>query len=109
MNISVPNLPCSTIPSQVIWYNKYIRKENKSIHYFKISEKKCTSFRTLFKIYGKQKLWAELKNEFHLHYPAQFAYNQKMHAIPKSGKDSLVRSSENINNLVSQHHLTRRH
>ena len=60
----------------------------------------------LYKVDGKAKVWAELKIEFHLHHQPQFVYNQIIHAIPKSRKDTPIASSENINDLVVQkYHL----
>ena len=40
----------------------------------------------LVKIDDKAKSWVDLKNEFHLHRKALFAYNQITHAIPISWK-----------------------
>ena len=48
----------------------------------------------LVKIDDKAKSWVDLKNEFHLHHQALFAYNQIIHAIPKSWKVILVRKHQ---------------
>ena len=58
-----PSLP-SAIASQVIWYNKYIKVDNKILYNFKISRKDMNYVGQLFKCDGKPKLWEELKNEF---------------------------------------------
>ena len=43
-----------------------------------------------FKSNSKPKLWEELKNEFNLQGQLQFAYNQIIHSILKSWKDTLI-------------------
>ena len=45
---SSPSLP-SGIPSQVTWYNKYIKVDNKTLYNFKISRKDINYFGQLFK------------------------------------------------------------
>ena len=56
----------------------------------------------LLKFNGKSKLLQELKNEFSLQGQSQFIYDQIIYSIPKSWKDSLLPSSENIKNLSFQ-------
>ena len=53
---SSPSLP-SAIASQVIWYFKYIKVNNKTLYNFKISRKDMNYVRQLFKCDGKPKLW----------------------------------------------------
>ena len=84
------------IASQVIWYNKYIKVDNKTLYNFKISWKDINFVGQLFKCDGKPKLWEELKNEFNLQGQLQFIYNQIIHSIPKSWKDAFIANSENI-------------
>ena len=100
---SSPSLP-SAIASQVIWYNKCIKVDNKTLYNFKISRKDINYVGQLFKCDGKPKLWEELKNEFNLQGQLQFIYNQIIHSIPKSWKDALIANLENIKNLVFQGH-----
>ena len=90
----------SAIASQVLWYNKCIKVDNKTIYNFKMSQKDINYVGQLFICYGKPKLWKELKNEFDLQDQLQFIYNQTIHAIPKSWKDALIVNLENIKNLV---------
>ena len=56
---SSPSLP-SAIASQVIWYNKCIKVDNKTLYNFKISRKDINYVGQLFK--GDGKPWEELKN-----------------------------------------------
>ena len=54
----------------------------------------------------KPKLWEELKYEFNLQDQLQFTYNQIMHSIPKSWKDTFIVNSDIIKNLIFEgHHL----
>ena len=106
---SSPSLP-SAIASQIIWYNKCIKVDNKTLHNFKISRKDINYVGQLFKCDGKPKLWEELKNEFNLQDQLQFTYNQIMHSIPKSWKDAFIVNSDIIKNLIFEgHHLIKNH
>ena len=106
---SSPSLP-SAIASQIIWYNKCIKVDNKTLHNFKISRKDINYVGQLFKCDGKPKLWEELKNGFNLQDQLQFTYNQIMHSIPKSWKDAFIVNSEIIKNLIFEgHHLIKNH
>ena len=58
---SFPNLP-SAIASQVIWYNKCIKVDNKNKYNFKMSQKDKSYVRPLFKCNSKPKLWEESKH-----------------------------------------------
>ena len=62
---SFPSLPL-VIVSQVIWYDKCIKVENKIVYNFKISRENINYVGQLFKCDDKPKLWKELKNEFNL-------------------------------------------
>ena len=101
-NLSLsPSLP-SAIASQVIWYDKCIKVDNKTLYNVKISRKDINYVGQLFKCDGKPELWEELENEFNL----QFIYNQIIDSIPKSWKDAFIENSEDIENLVFEgHHL----
>ena len=106
---SSPSLP-SVIASQIIWYNKCIKVDNKTLYNFKISRNDISYVGKLFKCDGKPKLWEELKNKFDLQGQLQFIYNQTIHSIPKSWKDAFIANLENIENLVFEgHHLIKNH
>ena len=100
---SSPGLP-SVIASQVIWYYKYIKVDNKILHNFKTSRKDVNYVGQLFKYDRKPKLWRESKNRFNLQDQLQFIYNQMIHSIPKSWKDTLIGNLENIKDLVFEGH-----
>ena len=55
-----PCLP-SAIASQVIWYNKCIKIDNKTLYNFKVSQKDISYVGQLFKCDGKPKLWKNSK------------------------------------------------
>ena len=106
---SSPSLPLA-IASQVIWYIKCIKVDNKTLYNFKISRKYINYVGHLFKCDGKPKLWEELKNKFNLQGQLQFIYNQIIHSIPKSGKDAFIANLDNIENLVFEaHHFIKNH
>ena len=100
-----PTLP-STIASQVLWYNKYIKVDNESIYNCYISKKKINYIAQFFGSAGNLKTWEVLKEEYQLNENKKFAFIQIIHAIPKSWKENLASTLENIDNLVVQdHHL----
>ena len=59
---SSPSL-LSAIASQVIWYNKCIKVDNKTLCNLKISRKDTNYDGQIFKCDGKPKIWEELKNK----------------------------------------------
>ena len=100
-----PTMP-STIASQVLWYNKYIKVDNKRIYNCYISKKKINYIAQFFGRAGNLKMWEVLKEEYQLNENKKFAFIQIIHAIPKSWKENLASTLENIDNLVVQdHHL----
>ena len=48
----------------------------------------------LFKFNGKPKICKELNNEYNQQGKLQFIYNEIIHSIPKSWKDSLIVNSK---------------
>ena len=93
---SFPNLP-SAIASQVIWYNKCIKVDNRTIYNFKMSRKDTN--------YVGQLVKCNCKPKFNILGQLQFINNQIIHAIRKSWKDALVANFiRNVKNLVFQSH-----
>ena len=76
-----PSLP-STIAFEVIWYDKCIKVDNKTLYNLKISQKDIIYVGQLFKCDVKCKLWEDLKNEFNLQGQLHFIYQQIMNSIP---------------------------
>ena len=72
-----------TISSQVIWDNKCIKVDSKTICNFKMSRKDINYVGKISKYNGKPKLWEELKNEFYLQGQLRFMYIKIIHSIPK--------------------------
>ena len=72
-----------TISLQVIWDNKCIKVDTKTIYNFKMSRKDMNYVGEISKYNGKPKLWEELKNEFYLHGQLRFMYIKIIHSIPK--------------------------
>ena len=100
---SYPSLS-SVIASHVIWYNKYIKVDNRILNNFKTSRKYVNYVGQLFKYDRKPKLWKELKNGFNWQDQLQFIYNQIIHSIEKSWKDALIANLETIKDLVFEGH-----
>ena len=57
----------SAIAFQIIWYNKCIKVDKKTLYNFKTSREDISYVGQLFKYDGKHKPWQELKNELNLH------------------------------------------
>ena len=65
-NLSVsPNIP-STITSQVIWFNKHINIDNKSLCNNSLANQVINHVRQLFKENGMTKEWLDIKTQFNL-------------------------------------------
>ena len=87
-NLSVlPNIP-STITSQVIWFNKHIKIDCKSL-----CNNSLANQGQLFKENGKTKAWLGIKTKFNLSSKQHYFWIQLINSIPKSLKEELRRSN----------------
>ena len=106
---SLPSLP-SSVASQCLWHNKYIKIDDKTIFTSSLSAKGINFVGQLFQSNQQIKKWDELKIEFDLIEKEKFLIVQITHALPISWKEILQNYTENINNLVFQdHHLIKKH
>ena len=100
-----PNIP-STITSQVIWFNKHIKIDNKSLYNNSLANKGINHVGKLFKENGMTKAWLDIKTEFNLSNKEHYFWIQLINAIPKSWKEELRRSNRISDALsVFDHHL----
>ena len=100
---SLPSLP-SSVASQCLWHNKYIKIDDKTIFSSSLSAKGINFIGQLFQNNQQIKKWDELKTEFDLIENEKFLIVQITHALPISWKEILRNYTENINNLVFQGH-----
>ena len=106
---SLPSLP-SSVASQCLWHNKYIKIDDKTIFSSSLSAKGINFVGQLFQNNQQIKKWDELKTEFDLIEKEKFLIVQITHALPISWKEILRNYTESINNLVIQdHHLIKKH
>ena len=107
--MSLPSSP-SSVASQLLWHNKYIKIDDKTIFSSSLSAKGINFVGQLFQNNQQIKKWDELKTEFDLIEKEKFLIVQITHALPISWKEILRNYTENINNLVFQgHHLIKKH
>ena len=98
------------LPNQILWHNKYIKIDDKTIFSFSLSAKGINFVGQLFRSNQKIKKWDKLKTEFDLIENEKFLVVQIAHALPISWKEILQNYTESINNLVIQdHHLIKKH
>ena len=83
---STPALP-SAISSQVLWYNKNIKIDNRSIYLAQFSKKDLNCCGHLFNERQKLKTWDELQQEYRFLENKRSLFMQLLHAIPKSWKE----------------------
>ena len=105
-NLSVsPNIP-STTTSQVIWFNKHIKIDNKSLLNNSLANQCVNHVGQLFKGNGMTKAWLDIKTQFNLSNKQHYFWIQLINAIPKSWKKELCRSNR-ISDAPSvyDHHL----
>ena len=106
---SLPSFP-SSIASQCLWYNRYIKIDDKAIFSSSLSVKGINFVDQLFQNNWQIKKWDELKIEFDLHENEKFLIVQIIHALPISWKEILRNYTEINNSLVIQdYHLIKKY
>ena len=83
--IASPITP-SGILSQFIWYNSYIKIDNKTVYLKCFAAKNINFITQLFNTDGSVKNWNILKTEYALQDKDQFCWLQLINAIQKCGK-----------------------
>ena len=85
-NLSVsPNIP-STINLQVIWFNKHIKIDNKSLCNNSLANQGINHVGRFFNGNGMAKAWSDIKTLFNLSNKQHYFWIQLINAIPKSWK-----------------------
>ena len=104
----LPSLP-SSVASQCLCHNKYIKIDDKTIFSASLSPKGINFVGQLFQNNQQIKNWDQLKTEFDLIENEKFLILQITHALPISWKEILRNYTESINNLIIQdHHLIKK-
>ena len=105
-NLSVSSYIPSTITSQVIWFNKHIKIDIKSLCNNSLADQGINHVGQLFKENGMTKAWLDIKTRFSLSNKQHYFWIQLINAIPKSWKEELRRSNRISDALsVYDHHL----
>ena len=92
-NLSVsPNIP-STITSQLIWFNKHIKIDNKTLCNNSLANQGINHVGQLFNENGMTKAWLDIKIQFNLSNRQNYFWIQLINAIPKSWKEEVRRSN----------------
>ena len=94
-----PNFP-STITSQVIWFNKHIKIDNKSLCNNSLANQGINHVGQLFNENGMAKAWLDIKKQFNLSNKQHYFWMRLIKAIPKSWKEEL-RGSNRISDALS--------
>ena len=98
----------SGVLSQLIWYNSYIKIDNKSVYLKSFSTKNINFITQLFNTDGSVKNWNIFKTEQALQNKEQFCWLQLINTIPEMWKKCIKQTSENNSLLVvKDHHLLR--
>ena len=80
-----PTVP-STISSQFLWFNTFIKVDNTVIHKKHFSENHINFVNDFFDANGNVKSWKDVVNEFKIKRSSYFKWCQLIHAIPRSWK-----------------------
>ena len=91
-----PNVP-SSISSQCLWYNSYLKIDKKTFFYKEFSNKNINYVSNLFSDFGEIKSWEKVMDEFNLDKKYYFNWYQIIHTILSSWKLSL----RNVNGVKS--------
>ena len=94
--LSVSPITPSYVLSQFLWYNSYIKIDNKVV-YLKFFSKKNINFITqLFHTDGSVKNWNILRTEYALQNNNQFCWLQLINAIPEMWKKNVPNKHQKI-------------
>ena len=77
-----PNVP-STITSQVIWFNKHVKVDNKSLCSNSPANQGINHVGQLFDENGMTTAWLHVKTQFNLNNKQHYFWIQLINAIPK--------------------------
>ena len=95
----------SQIPSQFLWFNKYIQIEGTVIHFPKFSNKGINFLSQLFEN-GRIISWINLKDRYELTNNMFFQWAQLKYAIPPRWKKIIFDYNDiNENDLCQNHHV----
>ena len=102
-----PNIP-STITSQVIWFNKHIKIDNKSLCNNSLANQGINHVGQLFNENNMAKAWLDIKIQFNLSNKQHYFWIQLINAIPKSWKEELRRSNRSNALSMYDHQLIKK-
>ena len=103
-----PNVP-STITSQVIWFNKHIKIDDKSLCNNSLANQGITHVGQFFNENGVAKAWLDIKSQFNFSNKQHYFWIQLINKTPKSWKEELLRNNCIPDALsVYDHHLIKK-
>ena len=85
----------STITSQFLWLNKYIKVDEKCIYFRYFSKNGLNFVGQLFDLEGELKNWAAINNEYHLLESKSFQWMQLIDALKTPWKQSIREQNTN--------------
>ena len=100
---SLPSQP-SSVTSHCLWFNKYIKIDDKTIFSSSLSTKEINFVSERFQNNQQIKKWDEFKTEFDLIGNEKLLITQITHALPNSWEKILRNYTKSIKNLVIQDH-----
>ena len=100
---SPPTLP-STISSQYLWFNTFIKIENRVVYYKEFSDNQINYVCDFFDRNGNLKSWVNFVHEYKIEKKMYFKWFQLIHAIPKSWKKDIQIDQGNCRNLLYLNH-----
>ena len=86
----------SLVSSQFLWYNSYIKIDNKVVCYKDFTDKKINYISNLF---DENTQWLSVNPKIH------FKWFQLIHAIPRPWKLAVLNNKGNCKNIYLKHHL----
>ena len=105
VTMSSPTLP-STISSQYLWFNTFIKIENRVVYDKEFSDNQVSHVRDFFDRNSNLKSWVNLVHEYKVLKKMYFKWFQLIHAITKSWKKDIKVDKGKFRNLLYlNHHL----
>ena len=98
-----PSLP-STIISQYLWFNSFVKIDSKVVFHKEFSEKNINFVNDLIFKNGKFKTWEQIIHEFKIDKNLYFKWIQLVHAIPNHWKIKLTENKIYSQNMFYLNH-----
>ena len=94
------SLTPSCLRSQLLWFNKDIKINNKPFHFQDFSKENINFVEHLYKPSGVFKSWNQIKTEYNLEEKMFYKWFQLYHEIPNQWKRTIKTTNDSCTNII---------